>query len=303
MATSTPRGNSRNQQDTVLGGIKVSDIEVIVDERLAATHAELSELRDMVESLRGEVANLPRQMSRQFADALSTVAAVFDDSAQQHDDLIERQRSGGGVASSEADADAQRASQVRQAVDELAASIEERVASLEDDRNRHEAILSPSHDGDRPPSRLDAIEESANALQGQVNALQERVAGSESVIASAFAQARASINGGNVLRRAAVWGLVTFVITLVLYLFAVALTPLEFQLNWALGLPAIVAGIIAAILWLRDIDFEVETLSYAEAQTIVDAEQLRRQEALAAQAPQPAGAPTATAAATARVSS
>lgn len=148
----------------------------------------------------------------------------------------------------------------------------ERAAEKVDEAN--EAVKETSRTIE---SRLTSVENDVAGLKAQVDQLETGSKKHEAVIASAFAQARASITGGYGLKQAAAAGLYTFVVSLVLYGLIVMITPIDGHWNWAIGLPAILAGIASAIVLLRSADYGVEVMSFAEAATIVEAQRQQRE--------------------------
>ncbi len=135
---------------------------------------------------------------------------------------------------------------------------------------RHEAILvSGNPVNRRPVSRLDD-------MQGEIDSIQHHLDVHEGVTASAFAQARASVVAGNNLREAGVWGAIAFIATFLVSAVVVMISPLQWDWLNIIGISAVVAGLVVLVAWLRNYNPGVEVLSYAEAVTIVEADNRRR---------------------------
>ena len=298
--TTTDNGESRSTAfDTLanqLGSDNAAAVAAYVASQLEANGAELAEVRQQLVELDRRVGDNDELRGR-----LAAAAQLLLGETHAHNDQVRQHRAGEDVSQAEAEESGERISQVREQVNGVSEELMGRIERLE-------SISAPRLGSERD-NRFEDIEADVTGLTARVDQLESRANEHESVIASAFASARATLGDLNTMRRAALFGLVTFVVSFLLYALVWVLVD---SMNWewdnALGVPAIIAGIVAALVFLRADHGEVEAVSYAQAAAMVRENNARAQNGDAAAEPaaatpasaaQPAAA--ASAAADARV--
>lgn len=231
-----------------------------IDAALKAIKQQLDDVvaqqRETIEKVRSMPPAERSQVKSKVDDATSQVRAAADD----NNELVARQNAGEQVEPQEVKKSAERANQAQEAAGKVSGEVSRQLASLKEQSDRHQGILAVDHKGERPPSRIDEIVK-------RLDDHERRLGEHEGVIATAFAYARASVNSGRVWQQAAKVGLIAFVVTFLLYCLLVLITPVVWEWDNALGVPAVVAGLAAAIMFLRSGDTEADasSASYAEA--------------------------------------
>lgn len=228
--------------DAIDGRIKEVSLEALQQVRF-----ELTELIAQHRRTLGEIREMPASPERtELAAQANQASEELRGAADQVNRQLADATDGRTVEPEEAERSVERTEQAREAVHEVRTAVDERV-------DRHEAILAVSHDGQRPPSRLDAIERDVASLKTWKRSADERIAGAQSTASRAIAIASASATSLNPLRRAASWALITFEAVFVLYLlFFGLLDDLDWtardQFAWPFGLAAIAfwIGLITA---------------------------------------------------------
>ena len=135
------------------------------------------------------------------------------------------------------------AAKAKAKVTEAKEAVSEAEVAVQEAVKRHEAILAVNHEGPRPPSRLDKIEDSITGLRGAVD---------QSASASAHALAVAQAGGG---RRTPIWKVVVtcFVVALPVIVL-IEWFMYDHLIAWAMALVSLFfALIVMAILAIIDI--------------------------------------------------
>lgn len=275
----SPRQKAPSNRQVLEGAFSPAVVDAIdgrIKEVSLETLAEVKQqLVDMIEEHKKTIAAvraMPESPEREVAkQAVDETTGQLSASADELNQVIEDTKAGQPVESEKADQVAESVAKTGEAVKETSEEVGRQLTALKEQSDRHEAILAVNHDGERPPSRIDSVEERLDRVE---LCLDEH----QGVIAYAFAQARAAVTGGAAWRRAAAVGLTTFVVTFLLYCLLVLISPIVWEWDNALGVPAIFAGIAAAIMFLRHSSNEVEAVSYADAAAIVAADRRRREE-------------------------
>ncbi len=244
--------------DAIDGRIREVSLETLAEVR--------QQLVDMIEEHKRTIAAvraMPASPQRdEAARATDETSDKLTASADRLNGVIEESKAGQPVEPERADQAAESVDQAGKAVKETSEGVSRQLAALQERSDQHQAILAVEHDGERPPSRVDALER-------RMDDAERRMDEHEGVIATAFSYARAAVNGDTAWRKAAMVGLVAFVVTLLLYCLLVLVTPVMWEWDNALGVPAIIAGLAAAIMLLRSgsASADVESYSYAQAAT------------------------------------
>jgi hypothetical protein len=239
------RGSAnRNHLVDAIGETTTAAIEGLIGEQL---HAAL----DRVETLAArQAANVEaaRQLPEEqrvivapIVDRATDAVATAADEADEASDTAAAGRRPNLVATEQATDAAE------QAVEMAERSIEARVSALE------EAVASHG--------------ESIASLGGRMDQLEACVGEVQVVSATAFASAQAG-DATYAWRRAGTAALVAGGLAFLLYLLAL-LGPATWDWNWAIGLPAVVAGVAAAIVFVLSHEDGPSTTSVAAADAIV----------------------------------
>lgn len=249
--------------DAIDGRIKEVSLETLAEVKQQLVDM-IEEHKRTIAAVRAMPASPEREAAKQATEATS---GKIEEATGKVNEVIADIKAGQPVEPEKSAEAASSIVETKEAVKETS----EEVAALSEGQQRHEAILAVNYDGERPPSRLDSVEERLDRVE---LCLEEH----QGVIAYAFAQARAAVTGGAAWRWAAAVGLTTFVVTFLLYCLLVLISPIVWEWDNALGVPAIFAGIAAAIMFLRHSSNEVEAVSYADAAAIAAADRRRREE-------------------------
>lgn len=221
-----------------LGADNANAIEALVTEALREHGESLENLRQEVAGLREEVSEFPELRARLNAAARALLGEIND-----HNDRVERHNDGQSVTPDEVAAEGQRLDEVQGQVGEVRDALEERVGVLE-------AILASDHDGERPASRIDGIEDDIVGLRGRLDQVESRAGEAHSLSTQAIAIARASIMGGNLLRRAATAALATWLVVFAIYFLLAGLGPVDWKWRDAFGWPSVLAGLVGCLVYL-----------------------------------------------------
>lgn len=256
--STTPFDNLANQ----LGNDNAAAVAAYVASQLEANGTELAALREQLVELDQRVGD-----NTDLRERLTAAAQMLLGETRNHNGQVREHQAGEDVSQAEAEESSERINQVREQVNGVSEELMGRI-------NRLETISAP-REGSERDNRFEDIEADVTGLRADFDQLSARVSEHEGVIASAFASARATVGDLNTMRRAALFGLVTFVITFLLYSLVWLLSSMGWQWDNALGVPAIVAGIVVSLVFLRAGDGAVEAVSYAEAAAMVRAENSR----------------------------
>lgn len=293
--TTTDNGESRSTAfDTLanqLGGDNAAAVATYVASQLEANSSELAGIRQQLVELDRRVGDNDDLRGR-----LAAAAHLLLGETRAHNDQVRQHQAGEDVSQAEAEESSERISQVREQVNGVSEELMGRIERLE-------AISAPRQGSERD-NRFEDIEADVTGLTARVDQLESRASEHEGVIASAFASARGTLHGLNTMRRAALFALVTFVISFLLYSLVWLVSSMNWEWDNALGVPAILAGIVASLVFLRAGDGGAEAVSYAQAAAMVREDHARAQDRDAAAepvaaTPAPAAQPAAAASAAA----
>lgn len=254
----TPFDNLANQ----LGNDNAAAVAAYVASQLEANGTELAALREQLVELDQRVGD-----NTDLRERLTAAAQMLLGETRSHNDQVREHQAGADVSQSETQQSSERINQVREQVDGVSDELMGRI-------NRLETISGP-REGSERDNRFEDIEADVTGIRARVDQLESRASEHEGVIASAFASARGTLHGLNTMRRAALYGLVTFVISFGLYCLVWLLSSMIWEWDNALGVPGILAGIVVALVFLRAGDGAIEATSYAQAAAMVRAENNR----------------------------
>lgn len=153
-----------------------------------------------------------------------------------------------------------------ESTDEAAKAVDQAKAAVDARVDRHESILAPRKGSNRD-NRVEDLEDDVAGIRADVDQLKSGQQELMVVSATAFAQATAN-DDGYATRRAGTTALIAFGVTFLVYLL-ILLGPAEWDWSWAIALPAVVAGLVAAIVWALSRQDGPAATSVAAANAIV----------------------------------
>lgn len=232
-----------------IGADNADAIEALIDAKLKANGTALDELRREVVELRQKASGMDELKER-----VEAAVKALRGEIREHNDQIDERNAGREVTPQQVNQQEGRIEEKKAEVAGIREDVEARLRSLE-------AIVAREHDGQRPPSRLDTIEERLAGVSSHAE-------GARTVAAQALAVARASGGGGQVLRRALSVALAVWLIVFALYLLIFGLGPGDWRWRDAFGWPSVLAGmaaLTASLVFFRQGQHEDEAEAQAEA--------------------------------------
>lgn len=248
MTTATPQDSPHRK---VLLGALSRDVVDAIDGRIMELSAEyaaeliapvIAQLTRLLEAQRANVAtvNKTADMPPQVKQEVQATSEKAREAAAATDAVIDKVNAGQTVAPADVEQAAAKVDEADEAVKETSRTLESRLANLEK--------MSAPREGSDRANRFEDIEDDVTGLVARVDQLEACQGDLQVVSASAFAFARAATEPW---ARAGQAAIITYVLSFVLYMFMVAVSSLSWDWNWAIGLPAIIAGIVGALVFWR----------------------------------------------------
>jgi hypothetical protein len=234
-------------------------IKEVSNETFAVMKAELTQMIEEHKATISAARQLPASERAAVTPAVDETTDKLKTAATDLNEMGEQLKAGQSVEPQKVEKAVESADEAGKAVDQSKAAVDARV-------DRHEAILAPRK-GSKRDNRVEDLEDDVAGIRADVDQLKSGHQELMVVSATAFAQATAN-DDGYATRRAGMAALIAFCVTFPVYLL-ILLGPAEWDWNWAIGLPAVMAGLVAAIVWALSRQDGPAATSVAAANAIV----------------------------------
>lgn len=289
-ANAMPSTASSIHRETIereLGVDVANAIDGRIDEKIAARIGELrTETEQLINEQRRIVSDtraLPPEQRQQVAPAVNASNSSVITATDRYNDLQERRQRGENIDQAEID----QAEQEMMAAREQQAVADGEVTRAQRETPARPAVTRPSTTSttrtstQRAHSGSTVLPTPSSSLEQRVTTLENQGRDRDSILLSSYGMARRLNSSADAGAKAAKAGLATFVVVFLVYCLIIMLTPINWDWSNALGIPAIMAGIVAALVWLQgSSDNQSEILTMDQARADNDQYSSRRQNLL-----------------------